>query len=136
MREPAVTLGNDTDEFIIVYGVNHVATGKATYASFVLYGADIWNDVGSITDADFTGTAGEYLPDNPDAKYFYVYKIARNCERDPHCFEVPYSVGGYGLDPDQPLFIIWRIYLEEFTQTAPPYSEIVYDRAIKFGPAG
>ncbi len=134
LRDPPITLGNDTDEFIIVYGVNHVATGKATYASFVLYGADVWNGVGSITDADFNGTAEEYLPDNPNAKYLYVYKVARNCEGDPHCFEVPYDMGGYGIELDQPLFIIWRIYLEEATKTAPSYAEIVYDRAIKFDP--
>jgi hypothetical protein len=30
LRNPAVTLGSDPNEFIIVYGVNHVATGKAT----------------------------------------------------------------------------------------------------------
>jgi hypothetical protein len=134
LRNPPITLGNDTDEFIIVYGVNHVATGKATYANFALYGADIWNGVGSITDADFTGTAEEYLPDNPNAKYLYVYKIARNCEGEPNCFAVPSGVGGYGIEPDQPLFIAWRLYLEDATKTGPSYSEIVYDRAIKFEP--
>ena len=134
LRNPAITLGNDTNEFIIVYGVNHVATGKATYENFVLYGADVWNGVGMITDLDFNGTAEEYLPDNPNAKYLYVYKIARNCNGDPHCYEVPYGPGGYGIDLDQPLFIAWRIYLEKATKTGPSYSEIVYDRAIKFDP--
>jgi hypothetical protein len=132
LRDPAITLGNDTNEFMIVYGVNHVATGKATYSNFVVNGADIWNGVGTITDADFTGSAEEYLPDNPNAKYLYVYKLARNCDGDPYCYEVPYGVGGYGIDLDQPLFIVWRSYLEESTKTGPSYSEIVYDRAIKF----
>ena len=132
LGDSAITLGNDTNEFIIVYGVNHVATGKATYSSFVPYGADIWNGVGSITDEVFGGTAEEYLPDNPNAKYLYVYKIARNCEDDPHCYEVPYGIGAYGIDLDQPLWIGWRIYLEESTKTGPSYSEVVYDRAIKF----
>jgi hypothetical protein len=134
VRDSAVTLGNDTNEFIIVYGVNHVATGKATYSNFVPYGADAWNGVGAVTDQDFNGTAEEYLPDNPNAKYLYVYKIARNCNGDPHCFEVPYGVGAYGIDLDQPLFIFWRSYLEESTKTGPSYSEIVYDKAIKFDP--
>lgn len=64
MRHPAITLGNDTDEFIIVYGINHVATGKASYSNFAVYGADAWNGKGAITDADFNGTAEEYLPGN------------------------------------------------------------------------
>ncbi len=134
LRNPPVTLGNDTNEFIIVYGVNHVATGKAIYQNFVPYGADVWNGVGMITDADFNGTAEEYLPNNPNAKYLYVYKIARNCSGDQNCYELPYGPGGYGIDPDQPIMIGWRLYLEPATKTGPSYSEIVYDRAIKFGP--
>jgi len=132
LREPPITLADDTNEFFIVYGVNHAATGKATYTNFALYGADIWNGIGSITDADFTGSAADYLPGNPNAKYLYVYKVARDCEGDEYCFEVPYGVGGYGIELDQPIFIVWRVYLEEATQTGPSYAEIVYDRAIKF----
>ena len=132
LRDPAITLGNDTNEFIIVYGVNHVATGKAMYENFVLYGADVWNGVAMINDLDFNGSAEEYLPGNPNAKYLYVYKFARNCEGDTHCSEVPYDMGAYGIDLDQPVFIGWRSYLEESTKTGPSYSEIVYDRAIKF----
>ncbi|MDM7934981.1 MAG: hypothetical protein QUS08_06275 [Methanothrix sp.] len=131
---PTVTLGNDPNEFIILYGVNHVATGKATYSSATIYGAAGWNGVGTVHDANFNGTAEEYLPDNPSAKYLYVYKIARNCSGDPNCFEVPTGPGAYGIALDQPLFIGWRAYLEKATKTGPSYSEIVYDRAIKFDP--
>jgi hypothetical protein len=134
LRDPAITLGNDTNEFIIVYGVNHVATGKALYENFVPYGADVWNGVGTINDLNFNGTAEEYLPDNPNAKYLYVYKIARDCRGDTHCYKLPYGPGGYGIGPDQPIFITWRLYLENATKTGPSYSEIVYDRAIKFDP--
>jgi hypothetical protein len=132
LRNPPLTLGNDTNEFIIVYGVNHVATGKCAYSNFAPYGADIWNGVGAVHDSELAGTAEEYLPDNPNAKYLYVYKIARNCSGDPHCFEVPYGPGGYGIRTEQPLFISWRLYLENATKIGPAYSEIVYDRAIKF----
>jgi len=135
LRDPGITLGNNTSEFIIVYGVNHVATGKATYSNFGIYGADVWNGVNAITDEDFSGSAEEYLPDNPNAKYLYVYKLARNCsEGDQYCYEVPYGVGGYGVELDQPISVAWRIYLENTTKTGPAYSEIVYDRAIKFDP--
>jgi len=133
-RNPPITLGNDTNEFIIVYGVNHVATGKCAYMNFAPNGADIWNGVGAINDSELAGTAEAYLPDNPNAKYLYAYKIARNCSGDPHCFEVPYGPGGYGIRTNQPLFIAWRLYMENATKTGPAYSEIVYDRAIKFDP--
>ena len=62
-------MGNDTNEFIIVYGVNHVATGKCTYSNFAPYGTDIWNGVGAIHDSELAGTAEEYLPDSSNAKY-------------------------------------------------------------------
>jgi hypothetical protein len=134
LRDPAITLGNDTNEFIIVYGVNHVATGKATYQNFGIYGADVWNGIKAMTDADFNGTAQEYLPDNPNAKYLYVYKVARHCDGDKHCYEVPYGLKGHGIELDQPLFIGWRVYHEKATKTGPAYTEILYDRAIKFDP--
>jgi hypothetical protein len=90
--------------------------------------------VGSVHDSELAGTADEYLHDNPNAKYLYVYKVARNCEGDPHCFEVPYGPGGYGIQTDQPLFICRRLYMENATKIGPAYSEIVFDRAIKFDP--
>jgi hypothetical protein len=133
-RNPRITLGNDPNEFIIVYGVNHKATGKATYSNFAIYGADVWNGVGAITDQYLNGTAEAYLPDNPNEKYLYVYKVARNCSGGLHCYEVPSGVKAYGIELGQPLAIAWRIYLENSTKTGPSYSEIVYDRAIKFSP--
>jgi hypothetical protein len=134
MRYSQVTLSNDPNDFIIVYGVNHVATGKATYSNFGVFGADIYNGIGAISNLDFNGTADAYLPGNPNAKYLYVYKIARHANGDSHCFEVPTGPGAYGIRLDQPLMIQWRSYLETATKTGPSYSEIVYDRAIKFSP--
>jgi len=133
-RDPAITLGNNSDEFIIVYGVNHVATGKATYTNFGVFGANAWNGVGAVTDIEINGTAEEYLPSNPNAKYLYVYKVARNCNGDSHCYEVPYGIGAYGIDLNDPLIIAFRIYFENSTKTGPSYSEIMYDQAIKFDP--
>jgi len=130
---PAITLGNDLNEFIIVYGVNHVATGKATYENIVPYGEE-FNGIGEINDTALDGTAEAYLPNDPNAKYLYVYKIARHANGDPHCFVVPTGPGAYGIGLDQTLFIGWRLYLEKATMTGPSYSEIVYDRAIKFSP--
>jgi hypothetical protein len=104
-RNPPITLGNDTNDFIIVYGVNHVATGKARYQNFAVFGADVWNGVGAVTDQDFNGTAEAYLPGDPNAKYLYVYKVARHANGDPHCFELPTGPGAYGIALDQPLFI-------------------------------
>ena len=134
LRQPKVTLGNDPKEVIIVYGVNHAATGKAIYSNFVPYGTNGWSGFASITDSDFSGSAEKYLPGNPNAKYLYAYKIARNCGGEPHCFILPTGPGAYGLALDEPLFIGWRLYLEKATKTGPSCSEVLYDRAVKFNP--
>ena len=64
MRYLQVTLSNGPNDFIIVYGVNHVATGKATYSNIGAFGADIYNGIGAISNLDFNGTADAYLPGN------------------------------------------------------------------------
>jgi hypothetical protein len=131
LRTNNFTLGDNPKEFLIVYGVNHVMTGRATYCNFGIYGADILNGVGAVSDMNFTGTADKYLPGNPAAKYLYVYKVSRNCNKS-NCLFVPTGPGAYGIGPNQPAFIGFRAYLENATKTGPYWSEIVYDRVIKF----
>jgi hypothetical protein len=120
-----------TNEFLIVYGINHAMTGRATYCNFGVYGADILNGVGAVADMDLTGTADSYLPGNPLAKYLYVYKVSRNCT-ESNCLVVPWGVKAHGIELDQPAFVGFRAYLEEATKSGPSWSEIVYDRVIKF----
>jgi len=120
-----------TNEFLIVYGINHAMTGRATYCNFGVYGADILNGVGAVADMDLTGTADRYLPGNPLAKYLYVYKVSRNCT-EPNCLFVPWGVKAHGIELDSPAFVGFRAYLEQATKSGPIWSEIVYDRVIKF----
>jgi len=120
-----------TNEFLIVYGINHAMTGRATYCNFGVYGADILNGVGAVADMDLTGTADRYLPGNPLAKYLYVYKVSRNCT-EPNCLFVPWGVKAHRIELDSPAFVGFRAYLEQATKSGPIWSEIVYDRVIKF----
>ncbi len=127
------TLADDPNEFVIVYGVNHEATGKATFSLFAVYGADIWNGVGGVSSDQYP-TAEEYLPGNPNAKYFYAYKIGRRCDGE-NCYKVPGPrLKAHGIELDQPIFILLRLYLEKATKVGPARSEILWDRAIKFSP--
>ena len=128
------TLADDPNEFLIVYGVNHAATGKATYSNFALYGADIMNGVGCVNSQNLTGTAEEYLPGNPKAKYFYVWKVTRHCNGDTHCLSIPWGVKAHGIELKQPAYVGFRAYMERGMKVGPAYDEILYDRAIKFSP--
>lgn len=121
----------DSNEFIIVYGVNHAMTSRATYCNFGVYGADILNGVGAVADMDLAGTADRYLPGNHLAKYLYVYKVSRNCT-ESNCLFVPWGVKAHGIELDQPAFVGFRAYMEKATKSGPIWSEIVYDRVIKF----
>jgi hypothetical protein len=123
------------DDFVIVYGANHMATGKATYSNFTVYGRIALNGVAGVDSSNF-GTAEEFLPGNPLAKYFYVYKIARHCvggDTVP-CLEIPTGPGAAGIPVSQPVILGFRAYLEPSTKVGPIFEEVLYDRAIKFNP--
>jgi hypothetical protein len=126
------TLADDPNEFAIAYGINHAAIGKATYTSISVYGTVQDNGVTSAWNGMYAGTAEEYLPDDPNAQYLYVWKFARSANGDPQVTEVPFNQGIYGIDLDQPMFLGFRVYLEPETKTGPIATELYYDRVIKF----
>jgi len=144
---PNFKLRNGTDEFVIVYGVNHQQTGKATYSSVSLYAdKDKWFGVGTILSNEFNGSARQYLgPDDPDADKLYAFKVARNCDGEAYCMEptgpenftdewgVPYSCPDLVMDEDE-MFFIFRSYMEPATNVSPDDNELLYDQAIYFGP--
>jgi hypothetical protein len=132
LRCDTLTLGDDPDEFVIVYGVNHAATGKATYANCNFYGEAGWNGVVGTYSTDYEGSAEAYLPGNPLAKYLYVCKFTRQCSSEPNCIAVPTGPKAHGVELDQPAFIGFRAYLEPATKVGPAFTELLFDRVIKF----
>jgi hypothetical protein len=116
-----------------------------------------------VTDRDFdTGgnpgdSARRYLqPDDPGYEYadmLYAWKIARNCGNEPYCLEVgnPTDINGVPYndnctpqiyldsDPNRPswasdVFVAFRNYLEPATGVSADSNEVLWDRAIYFGP--
>lgn len=135
----ALYLGNgdyllSDDEFLLVYGVNHKATGKGIYTNIAVYGTGALNGVVAVTDADLAGSADTYLPGNPDAGLFYVWKFARHCNGEAGCTEIPYCCGGLGVPEDVPVRIGYRTYVEPETGIGPSFTEVLYDQAIHFSP--
>jgi hypothetical protein len=127
-------LGDTPGESIIVYGVNHVATGKATYANFGLYGLKALNGIQGVSNHDYTGTAEEYIPDNPNAQYLYVARITREDDGGVATSVIPSGIGAHGIEPDELCFVGYRAYVEPETSVGPAWNELVYDRAIKISP--
>jgi hypothetical protein len=102
-------------------------------------------------------------PDNPsqcpdDVQYLYAWKVARHCNGEDFCMELktmfvdmngqPYECNlydWYNFEEGQPLIgpfdldvadmnITWRTYVEPATNAGPDDNELLYDRAIYFGP--
>lgn len=110
------------DDMVVVFGVNHAATGIATYSSFgvygdwtlshcprragepvFLYGAGdpIWNGVVGMTSHAFAGSAEQYIPGDPMAPYFYAVRVVRSSRavgRDRYRVVVP-ALGDSLLGP-------------------------------------
>jgi hypothetical protein len=103
-EEPANFILDD-DDLVVVYGVNHEATGLATYSSLSLYGDwitsscetledqreyvfgcgdHIWNGVAGMNSHEFSGSAEEYIPGDPMAPYLYAVKVVRRPPSDTH----------------------------------------------------
>ena len=130
-----VTLADD--EFLMVYGVNHVATGKASYHSVNVYSSKEGKvPIGGVDDRVFSGTATPYLPPgDPAANLMYAYKVSRNCGQEPNCVQLAIAnCSRLTIGPNTVLGLFFRMYLEPETKVGPAMAEILYDRVIKFSP--
>lgn len=131
-----ITLADD--EFLMVYGVNHVTTGKAAYMNFNIYASRFEDGkvpIGGADDRTFPGTATPYLPDDPAASLMYAFKVSRNCGSERNCLTLALEdCDRLTIDKDTVLGLIFRMYLEPATKVGPALPEILYDRVIKFSP--
>jgi len=127
--------------FLIAYGLNHMATGKATYTNVNTYTPEGALALGSVFPAGLEGSAYEYLtPGDPIGELTYALKISRHCEEDEaFCLELEVpscATGKVTLDSNSLLGIAFRLYLEPATSVGAAYPEIVYDQIIRFTPVG
>jgi len=138
-RGPTDEITLEDDEFLMIYGVNHVATGKATYQSINVYASKLEDgkvSIGVVDDRSFGGTAAPYLPPgDPAGELMYAYKVSRNCGGEPNCLQLS-SEGCPRLTIDSDTFLgfMYRMYLEPATKVGAAMPEILYDRILKFSP--
>jgi hypothetical protein len=98
-------LTNTSEDFVIIVGVNHVETKKASYQNFAFYGAKYLMGVGSINQDQFSQSARQYLPyvqklnASEETKKelirnidkFITYKFSRICNNKSYCQTIPYN---------------------------------------------
>ena len=114
--EPADFLLGE-DDMVVAYGVNHAATGIATYSMFGVYGDwtlshcprqpgdalfvygandPVWNGVAGMNSHEFTGSAEQYIPGDPMAPYLYAVRVVRQrrvAGGGKHCVVLPGARG-------------------------------------------
>lgn len=136
------TFGLADDELLIVYGVNHEATGKATYSGFAIYEECRACPSAGENSRRFGGSALDYFAGAPSRPAhldkLYAWKLARSCGADPRCSEVPPGSCGATppvMDSGGGLFVGFRAYVEPSTKVGPAFSELVYDRVLRLTPA-
>jgi poly(3-hydroxybutyrate) depolymerase len=122
-------------DIIVVFGVNHAKTGKATYCNVGCYGFPAINGLGGVSNREFQGTAQQFLADPILADSFYVWKFAR-MQLDAQTFVIPPDVNHdyTGLDYGAIAAMVFRLYVEPATKVGPAASEVIMDRAILFRP--
>jgi hypothetical protein len=120
-------------DVLIVAGVHHEATGKASYMNLAVYNAPRLMGVAAVTGSELLHSADRYLPDHPHRRYLYAYTFARDCQGEPSCVAVP--TGPQGVALETALTFIERPYLEPVTHTGPLASQIVPPEVLHLCPA-
>jgi hypothetical protein len=125
-----LTLADDPEDFVIAYGVNHQATGKAAYSNAILFGTDNDDPAALVDSSMMVGSARDYLGDHPDVDLLFAWTFSRNCDGAVHCSQVEAACPGMGMA--EPGAIHFRAYLDPETGTHPLASETILDGAIRF----
>jgi hypothetical protein len=153
---PMWDLGNPEDEltlgendFLVVYGPRHDATGKATYVNINVYASEkVMFSMASAYSDTFGGSVDEYLGAGDSAAgKMYVQKFAYpgHCSGS-HCLPLVVPAGctpwcptspscpAFVLNSSTKLGVFIRNYLEPSTRAGPAAGELLYDQVIKFSP--
>jgi len=148
-RTNTFDLSETGEDFAIVYGPIHSLTGKAIYSNFIVYTNDIVKDLLPLqsrillgfmsinsemseeSKLGLKGSAKRFLPDDPNADLFYVWKVARsNPKGENFCAVIPESE--YERITYEELFIAFRAYIDPRTAVSAAYEEILMDKVIYF----
>lgn len=128
---PRVLFASD-DEFYIAFGVNHAATNKTVYSNVSVYALQKLVGLVGVASDEYADSARRYLPQDPSLPLLYAWKIARVCNGEPYCLEVPKGACPTGIENGALGTVNFRTYLEPSSKTAPLISTLVRDRLLSF----
>lgn len=122
-------------DFVLVAGVNHQKTGKATYVSYGVNDVNTLAGIVSVADPDLTERSALYHagitnPNDPRVKQYrglFAYIFSYDCAGKRYCANIPAPTPAnpVGLPPGAPFYIIGRSYLEPHTLVRPSITEVI-----------
>jgi hypothetical protein len=120
-------------EHIVMFGVNHERTGKASYSSASLHTIERQIGVVDFDSSQMVGSARLLLPDHALVDDLYTVVVARDCEDfELPCLVMPETCPGAALS--EGFKLTYRAYLDPLSGAAPLPEELVLDRGTKFFP--
>jgi hypothetical protein len=122
-------------QFLVVYGVNHEHTGRASYSSFSIDQGENWYGVLAVDSRELVGSAQTFADatfrarhPNVDLDDLWAWVVARDCSDPIHaghpCTEIATTCPGVAFD--QNLLTGFRAYLDPVTGTRPSPEELVH----------
>lgn len=122
---------------ILVVGVNHVDTGKATYVSHSITNDLYHVGVMGINNVQLQGTALIMggISDSSDPRYstysdLYSFTVSYDCSNEPVCFTIPQPTvnNPIGIPFGDPIDTTTRYYVDPATDTRPSSNEVLFHR--------
>ncbi|GAX81011.1 hypothetical protein CEUSTIGMA_g8446.t1 [Chlamydomonas eustigma] len=132
---PLVSLDKNS-KVLWVVGVNHVATGLATYANVALL--DPIQEVGLLAfdDTELPGSSDDLMQGGPFeamAPFLFSVRFSRNCQGMSYCKTIP-SQGANSLPTARPALIMMRSYVNPATGVGPNVTALIPFRTITVTP--
>lgn len=129
---PPRVLFKDDDDFYVVFGANHQVTGKTAYSNVSVYALEKLVGIKSVASNEYPGSAAKYVPSDAQVGKLYAWKIARKCNGEAFCMEIPKGACPTGIENGALGNITFRTYLEPSSKTAPDPATLVGDRVLVF----
>lgn len=127
---PFVSLGHG--KVLYVVGLNHVATGLASYMNVApsdpiqRLGLASWDDQELVGSADSMMAGGPY---SGLSNMFFIASYSRNCTGLPYCKEIPTS-GSRGIPLTRSMIVFLRAYVNPVTGVGANASSMVTFRTV------
>lgn len=138
-RDTGVIRVSSLQDYVLVVGVNHRQTGKASYFNHSVYDLKKLAGITGVSDLELTAESALYhagvAPGSLKARSYknlYAYMIAYDCSGKLHCHQIPRPTPAnpVGLEPGAPFLLVGRSYLEPRSKVRPAPSEVIKHRVL------